>query len=147
MFDIEIVHGSAKEMNPEFAAAFAATKQAGLKVGVTTSHSAPVIVRKEQDAVDFIKAFVRDTNIDVISPQLYENGNESSPQFEPTGDCADIGCTYDLYKDMHPGMQFAPSITYASQYSITKQHFQKHFDIECAGYFVYFENDRRLDEP
>jgi hypothetical protein len=146
MFDVEIVHDSADVMNPAFADAFAATKQAGLKVGITTSHSAPCKPKRKQDSVDFIKAWVKDTNVDVISPQLYENGNETSPQFEPTADCADLGCTYDVYKDMHAGMQFAPSITYAKQYSKVQKHFKENYNIDTAGYLVYYENDDELDE-
>lgn len=146
MFDIEIVSESADVMIPAFAEAFAATKKNGLTVGITTSHSAPCKMKSKRDPAALVKAWVQDTNVDVISPQLYDNGNETEASFEPTADCADYGCTWDLYKNMHSGMKFAPSITYAKQYSGVKKHFQS-MGIDCAGYFVYFENDRRLEAP
>jgi hypothetical protein len=148
MFDIEVVKESAEVMIPAFAKAFEATKKADLRVGITTSHSAPCVTKNKRDGAAFITAWVQDTNVDVISPQLYENGNEESPQFEPTGDCADYGCTYDLYKNMHGNMKFAPSITYASQYSKVQKHFLSNYGIKSDGYFVYFEDDddRRLDD-
>ena len=34
-----------------------------------------------EDAVLFVKSWVSDPNIDAISPQLYTDGNESSPDF------------------------------------------------------------------
>merc|ERR1711959_204779 len=144
MFDIEIVDGNSGRMIKAFAEAFKATKDAGLTVGITTSHTAPVEVSTKQDAIDYIKAFVKDPSVDVISPQLYTVDNETEPDFQPTGDCADIGCTWDLYKEMRPGMKFAPSFTYAKLYSKVQKYFQDNYDIKCSGYFVYYENDRLL---
>merc|ERR1712100_364749 len=100
-------------------------------VGITTSHTAPFRVSTKQDAIDYIKAFVKDPSVDVISPQLYTVGTETEPVFEPTGDCADIGCTWDLYKEMRPGTKFAPSFTYANMYSKVQKHFQDNYYIKC----------------
>jgi hypothetical protein len=48
-------------------------------------------------------------------------------------------CTYDLYKNMHPGMQFAPSITFAYQYSDVKTYFKSNHGIDVAGYLIYYQ--------
>lgn len=84
MFDAEIVSGDYTETIPAFAAAFKAAKSAGLGVMVTVSHSAPYHTDTPQDGVELIKAWVQDENIDVISPQLYSSGTETSPDFDET---------------------------------------------------------------
>jgi hypothetical protein len=63
VFDVEEVVGPSSVMVGAFAAAFAACKQSGLKVAVTTSHSAPYQVDSPSVAVDLVKAWAGDTNI------------------------------------------------------------------------------------
>jgi len=145
MFDIEKVRGSAADVNPAFAAAFAATKAKGMKVAITVSHSAPYDTDSAQDAVAMMNAFVRDTNVDIISPQLYTSGNESQPDYSLTGSCAAAGCSWDIYKEMHSGMTFVPSIVAATQYDAVKSHFAQD-GITASGYFVWQQSNRRLEE-
>ena len=78
MFDVEEVVGPASTMVPLFGEAFAAIKKRGLLVGVTTSHSAPYQTDEPADAVAFVKAWVADPRIDVLSPQLYSSGSEAN---------------------------------------------------------------------
>ena len=70
MFDAEEVIGDASSVVNAFKGAFKALKAAGLKVGVTTSHSAPYQTDTPDVAVALIKAWTADANIDVLSPQL-----------------------------------------------------------------------------
>lgn len=57
MFDAEEVIGDAASVVGAFKAAFAACKSAGLKVGVTTSHSAPYATDTPEVAVALVKAW------------------------------------------------------------------------------------------
>eukprot|EP00729_Bicosta_minor_P004956 gene4956-4683_t len=121
MFDAEEVIGDAASVVGAFKAAFAACKSAGLKVGVTTSHSAPYATDTPEVAVALVKAWAVDPNVDVLSPQLYSSGQESSPEFDETSACKVAGCTWDLYKPFK-GV-FAPSIVDASQLSAVQTYF------------------------
>jgi hypothetical protein len=56
-------------------------------VAVTVSHSAPVEADTAADSVAYINAWVTDTNIDILSPQLYTSGTESSPDYAETSFC------------------------------------------------------------
>jgi chitinase len=136
IYDIEEVQGSASELNPVFADTFAATKKAGLKVGITVAHSAPLAA----DGADFVKAFVKDSNVDFISPQLYTTGKEASPQYDVTGACAST-CTWDLYKGSIP--KLVPSIVDESQYSDVQSHFQG-LGMTTNGFFQWAQVQRRL---
>jgi len=142
MFDIEKVTGAASDMNPIFANAFQAVQDAGMKVGITVSHSAPYDCDTPQDAVDFMQAFVADTNVDLMSPQLYTSGWESSPDFAVTGSCAAAGCNWDIYQHMHSGMKFAPSIANADQYEAVEAHFTG-LGLPTHGYFQWQQTSRR----
>ena len=57
------VIGPASTMVSAFAAAFAACKRSGLKVAVTTSHSAPYQVDAPAIAVELVKAWASDGNL------------------------------------------------------------------------------------
>ena len=74
-------------------------KHAGLRVAVTTSHSAPYQCDAPEDAVAFVKAWAADANIDILSSQLYSSGSETSPEFANSRKAA--GCTWDLCKGAH----------------------------------------------
>jgi len=135
MYDVEEVVGPSSVMAPLFEASFAAMKKAGLVVAVTTSHSAPYQCDSPQDAVDFVKAWCADSNVDVISPQLYSSGSESAPELAETNSCKDAGCTWDLYKDCHA--ELAPSIVEPSHYGPSKDFFQSKLQRGTRGYFVW----------
>ena len=81
VFDVEHVIGSFDEIDPLFRNAFAAVNEANLAVVITTSHSGPYRAESPQDAVNFVKSWVSDPNVHVISPQLYSSGYEGTPDF------------------------------------------------------------------
>jgi hypothetical protein len=74
-YDVE--EGDANLANA-FTQSFAAAKLAGLKVLVTVSHSAPYGI---SDAADLMRYFFKESNIDILSPQLYTSGTEGSNDF------------------------------------------------------------------
>jgi len=148
MYDIEKVQGSSSTMNPRFAASFAAVKAKGMKVAITVSHTAPYDCDSPQDAVDFVEAFVQDSNVDIISPQLYTSGFEAAPDFSATGFCAAAGCGWNMYQNVRSGLLIAPSIVETSQYDAAKTHLKEHENIDTSGYFVWKQSNggsRRLD--
>jgi hypothetical protein len=145
MWDIEKVQGSASAMNPVFSNAFAAVKAAGMMNAITVSHTAPYDTNTPQDATDFVSAFVQDANVDIISPQLYTSGFENQPDFAVTGNCASAGCGWNLYRNMRSGMRLAPSIVNTSQYNAAKTHLKNNEQLDCSGYFVWEQSNRRLD--
>lgn len=134
VFDVEEVEGPTSTMIPAFAKAFAACKRLGLIVTVTTSHSAPYQTDTPADAVALLKAWVKDDNIDVLSPQLYSSGQEQAPDFSPTANCAEAGCTWDLYADAKP--RIVPSIVDAKQYGDVV----KSFPVATAGYIEWAQH-------
>jgi len=134
IFDVEIVSGSSNNMVQAFAQAFKALKEEGLIVGVTTSHSAPYETDTPEVAVDLIKNWVQDSNIDFLSPQLYSSGMEGSPDFAETSNCKDYGCTWDLYIGMVPKM--IPSLVEESHYSATQTFFAD-IGITTEGFFQW----------
>jgi len=134
LFDVEIVSGTSSSMVPAFAAAFKSLKEGGLKVGVTTSHSAPYMTDTPQVAVDLVKSWVKDSNIDFLSPQLYSSGNEGAPDFAETSNCKDAGCTWDLYVGMIPKM--VPSLVAESHYKATQTFFANK-GITTSGFFQW----------
>ena len=135
MFDIEEIKGSHTMMIPLFAQAFAAIKKAGLGVGVTVSKCAPYQADTPIDSVEFIKAWVKDENIDFMSPQLYTTGYEPEPLFIETSFCKEAGCTWDLWRNAVP--KVVPSIVGQEQYETVKEWFAKNYDIETAGFFEW----------
>ena len=68
VFDIEEVNGTAAEINPVFKSAFMKAKSLNLTIVVTTSHSAPSKTDTPQDAIDFVKFWANDSDIDILSP-------------------------------------------------------------------------------
>jgi len=99
---------------------------------VTVSHSAPYETDTPADAVALMNAFVADTNIDMLSPQLYSSGTETSPDYAETSACKSAGCTWDLYKNAKA--QFVPSIVNADQYDAVKTYFASTYSISVTGY-------------
>jgi len=134
LFDVEIVYGTSDDMVPAFANAFKNLKEGGLKVGVTTSHSAPYMTDTPQVAVNLVKSWVKDSNIDFLSPQLYSSGSEGAPDFAETNNCKAAGCTWDLYIGMIPRM--VPSLVAESHYAATKTFFAN-MGIMTEGFFQW----------
>ena len=76
---------------------FQALKDRSLFVGVTTSHSGPFDTDTPQIAVDLVKYWISEPNIDFLSPTLFSTGTESTPDFEETNFCQSAGCTWKLW--------------------------------------------------
>lgn len=144
MFDVEEVTGDASTMVAAFASAFKNLKSAGLLVAITTSHSAPYQTDDPSVAIALVKAWVNDTNVDIVSPQLYSSGNEASPEFAETSSCKSAGCTWDLYKGATPVI--APSLVDETQYSASKTYFSDNYNIELGGYFVWKQENQAAAE-
>ena len=119
-------------MVPAFKASFAKVKAAGLNVIVTTSHSAPYDCDTPETAIALVVAWVQDDNIDILSPQLYTTGLETSPSFEHTSECDAAGCTWALYENSKAA--FVPSIVDPTHYSVSQLYFSVHHHIELGGY-------------
>eukprot|EP00798_Chlamydomonas_sp_ICE-L_P016839 gene16839-23119_t len=102
-FDIEEGDSS---LTTAFANAFAATKAKGLKVIVTVSHSAPYGIT---DAAVLMRSFFPNTNIDIISPQMYTFGTETSNDYATVG-----GVMWEEYAKSKAAV--VPSIVRASLY-------------------------------
>jgi hypothetical protein len=135
MYDVEEVVGPSSTMAPAFSESFAAMRSAGLIVAVTTSHSAPYQCDTPQDAVDILKAWCADSNLDVISPQLYSTGREGAPELVPTNSCKDAGCTFDIYTTCKA--EIAPSIVEPSHYAATKEFFSSTVSRATKGYYMW----------
>ena len=119
-FDVE---ESSAAMIPAMQHAFAACKAAGLRVLVTTSHSAPVR-GSSQGAI--VASWVANTDIDILSPQLYTTGREHSPNFATSG-----GVPWSSWRGAHAVI--LPSLVDGSHYAATKAFFHSG-GISIGGY-------------
>jgi len=133
VYDVEEVIGDMSIVS-SFSQSFQACKQAGLAVIVTTSHSAPYQTSTPDVAVALVKSWVRDKNVDAVSPQLYSSGQEGAPDFAETSQCASQGCTWDLYKSATAA--FWPSLVQTSHLSATQSFFQGK-GIPVGGYIQW----------
>jgi len=122
-FDIE--EGSSG-LGSLFLAAFSACKASGYHVLVTVSNSAPYAV---SDAKTLMKDFLADGNIDYISPQLYQTGNEASNQYDTNSNVP-----WSAYVGAKP--KIVPSIVKASYYPSAQSYFSK-FGITLSGYIQW----------
>jgi len=138
MYDVEEVKGPSSTMSPLFAQSFAAMRNAGLLVGVTTSHSAPYACDTPEDATNILRAWCADPNIDIISPQLYSSGSESAPELVPSNFCKEAGCTWDIYTSCKAAI--APSIVRSSHYAASKDYFDKNVGRTLSGYIVWAQS-------
>lgn len=111
---------------PKFTAAFKATKEAKLTVLVTISHSAPYGF---SDAPKLMRAFLRDPNIDFMSPQLYTSGNESQNDYNISH-----GVQWAEYKYCHA--KLIPSIVQSGLYKDCLSYFRK-LGINTTGYIQW----------
>lgn len=126
-FDIESTQGENKYI-PAMEAAFKAVKDAGLKVIVTTSHSAPI---KSGAAKQVVASWVKSDNIDYLSPQLYSSGKEKQPQTVTSS-----GVSWDVWKGAKATI--IPSIVDGSHWEATNRFFQNQ-GIPLGGYLQWAE--------
>ncbi|MFZ6765745.1 LysM peptidoglycan-binding domain-containing protein [Undibacterium sp. Di26W] len=96
-----------------FAASFTAAKAKGLKVLVTVSHSAPYGIT---DAAALMRSFFASPVIDILSPQLYTTGEETSNQYATSAEV-----NWSEYADAKAIV--APSIVTASLYADAQAYF------------------------
>lgn len=134
-FDIEEAAGSSADLIPAFTAAFAAAKAENLFVQVTSSHSAPYLTDSAEVAVDLIKLFCSDSNVDEISPQLYSSGTETEPDFGETSSCVEAGCTWELYQGCTAN--FVPSLVDETHLAATSDYFSTNYGIDVAGFYQW----------
>jgi len=136
LFDVEKVSEGASVMIPAFDEAFHKCKQAGLLVGVTTSHSAPYDTPTPSDAVELVRSWCASGgDLDLISPQLYSSGHEQAPEFATTYTCTAAGCNWDLYQNC--GADFVPSIVDDSHYAAVKAWATNTVGVPASGFFQW----------
>ena len=92
-------------------------------------------------AIALVKAWVADSRIDILSPQLYSSGSEPAPEFAPTASCAAAGCGWDLYRGAKA--QLAPSIVDASQYEAVRAFFAANVSMQTAGFIEWKQQKAR----
>ena len=131
-FDIEMTIGE-DDLVVAQERAFAACKEAGLLVLVTTSHSAPYAAGSDTSKMALVDSWAKDDNIDIFSPQLYTSGNEDKPEFDITP-CPKDACTYERIANMKA--KWVPSVHSASQYPEVKAFFDQK-GIQTAGYLIW----------
>lgn len=70
-----------------------------------------------------MKAWLADTNVDIMSPQLYTSGYETAPEFALTYTCGTLAepCSWQLFANAHP--KFVPSIIDESHLQPTIDYF------------------------
>jgi hypothetical protein len=109
-FDIE--EGDSGLANA-FKSSFSAAKAKGMKVLVTISNSAPYGI---PDAASLMRSFFPNGDIDFLSPQLYETGEEGSNSYVTSA-----GVQWSEYAAAKAAV--IPSIVRASYYSSAKSYF------------------------
>lgn len=105
-FDIEAI-AEGQELIDAFEETFARCRKAGVDVFITTSHSAPYESVSDEARYAIVDAWAKSDNIGYISPQLYTQGSESTPDFTAaTGTSGPV--EWERYKNMKA--KFVPSI-------------------------------------
>ncbi|MEJ6485663.1 hypothetical protein N0Y54_30990 [Nostoc punctiforme UO1] len=122
-FDIE--EGEAN-LTSHFQQAFAAAKNKNLKVLVTTSHSAPYGI---SDAQTMIETFIKNGNIDYLSPQLYTSGTETENDFTTSQ-----GVSWKDYA--HSKAAIVPSIVQANMYHDAKNRLSR-YGVTTSGFIQW----------
>ena len=87
---------------------------------------------------------MQDANIDILSPQLYSSGYETSPDFAETSSCVAYGCTWNLYENSKAS--FAPSIVTADQYAASTTYFASNYNIRTNGYIQWAQTVSEVPE-
>ncbi len=109
-FDVEECEGEG--LASYFSKAFSAARSQGLEVLVTVSHSEPFGCK---DSTTLMKAFLNDSSIDYLSPQLYTTGNETQ------NDYTAVGTSWSAYAGAKAAV--VPSVVRASLYPDAQQFF------------------------
>ncbi|MCF1459919.1 LysM peptidoglycan-binding domain-containing protein [Agrobacterium vitis] len=120
-------------LSAAFQQSFANARAAGFKVLVTVSHSAPFGIA---DAKSLMFDFFDDTNIDILSPQLYTTGEEPSNDWATSH-----GVTWSDYATAKA--QIAPSIVHANLYPNVQSTFKIH-DVTPNGYILWNGSKTKL---
>ena len=102
-----------------FSTSFAIAKSKGLKVLVTVSHSAPYGIG---DKIQLMSSFFTNPNIDILSPQLYTSG------YETTNDYSYSGVPWSAYANAAAAI--VPSLVSASMLADAQAFF---FDRSRSG--------------
>ena len=100
-----------------------------LQVMVTTSHSAPYEATSDEARIGLVDSWVRSSNIDYLSPQLYTTGGEGAEFAASTGQLGDVG--YEHY--VGAKAKFVPSIVSEDQVDEVREYFAEK-GIEVAGF-------------
>ena len=139
IFDAEnmVQDDSGNDLVTTFEETTASLKKAGLLVGVTTSHSGPLTC-SGCIAGDLVLSWVKDPNIDILSPQMYTSGY--TLELEPTTACQSDtpACTWDLWQNA--SAPIVPSIPYASNYDETYDFFLQNYSISLGGYIQWLQS-------
>lgn len=86
---------------------------------VTTSHSAPYEATSDEARIGLVDSWVRSSNIDYLSPQLYTTGGEGAEFAASTGQLGDVG--YEHY--VGAKAKFVPSIVSEDQVDEVREYF------------------------
>jgi len=125
---LDIEEGAAHLEDP-FAEVFKTAKQKGLDVLVTVSHCAPFGV---SDAGTLMHSFFSDSNIDILSPQLYTTGKEEANNYATSH-----GISWSDYASCKAAV--APSIVKASMYPSARAYFDKE-GVALKGYIQWSQS-------
>jgi hypothetical protein len=126
VFDVEI--SDAAGLYSNFEECFSALKTKGKNVIVTTSHTGPY---QFPDALEFMEGCFTSENIDILSPQLYTNGNETS------NDYSNGVVPWSAWQTTK--INIVPSIVTANLYEDASSWFESNLSINIGG-FIQWEN-------
>lgn len=143
-FDIEMTKGE-EALVKEFERAFAACKQAGLLVMITTSHSAPYAASGSSKEL-FVDSWAKSEHIDIFSPQLYTSGLEGKPEYGLTpcrsgGATEGSRCTWQRLKPMKA--KWVLSLASAGHYPGAKEYFYN-LGIETHGFIQWQDGPKEM---
>ena len=129
----------------EFEKAFAACKQAGLLVMITTSHSAPYAASGSSKEL-FVDSWAKSEHIDIFSPQLYTSGLEAKPEYQLTpcrsgGATEGSTCTWQRLKPMKA--RWVLSLANAAHYPGAKEYFYN-LGIETKGFIQWQDGPKEM---
>ena len=101
-----------------------------LQVMVTTSHSAPYEATSDEARIGLVDSWVRSSNIDYLSPQLYTTGGEGAEFAASTGQLGDVG--YEHY--VGAKAKFVPSIVSEDQVDEVREYFaEKGIEVQLVS--------------
>jgi LysM repeat protein len=121
-YDVELGDSGLEDA---FAESFRMAKEHGFTILVTVSHSAPCEVR---DSKELMESFFANEDIDMLSPQLYSNGEETQNEYATTWG---VDITWEMYANAKA--KIVPSIVRAAYYADAVDYFSK-LDITLDGF-------------